>query len=714
MIILLLLHNNRGNAEPQYYLAENAQVVDGMLQITAKEEATQGFAYSSARLRTLDKVEVDLTHPTYIEARIQVPSGGQGIWPAFWLLPTPEVTWPLGGEIDIMEFIGREPFLGQGYAHYGAAFGDKSQVGGPMAFPEPLYEQFHTFGLLKTPNRMSWLIDGYEYQVYTPSDVEPKYSWPFENTYHIILNLAAGGHWPGWPDETSIFPTTMEVDYIRVYDIQDETSIPTITGTRLVSEGATEVEYCVENKQGASAIAWDVPGDSTYVDISDSNLDCILVDFGAASGYVQATLSGSDCSDTADTTLSIPVQVQASYGVAQTVWDATVEPTLTTGTYESVVQDNVAGWKYTRTNLELYDTIQLEGVDLTDHLDDLVDGQAKFYLTLQTTTAAPCTQVMVQLEDSTMATPTNFAIGRHSRYQCLLEPMSGQWQRVACDYIDRPDRTVTNVDKVVLLIDPSLVRSDVYYFEKLDVATAGCTSNCEALQSNGPSTDNCRRAAKSEAGACNDNINNDWEGYNGNLVGDCADPQCFLIDPQCGGPAVPESSPAPSSTLSPTAAPNTLPPTSMVAPSSSPIDLDTTPEPSSTPSIEASEPTSVPSIEPTHPPVPGDTPAPTTTPSASPAPSTSELPGPSPAPTQSIFDGPAECALNEACVGLADDCCPTATDNVYLCKYESLNYHGSVASQVESLTYSSLLLLSNNRVLFRRCSHPYCRICQGV
>jgi len=103
-----------GNAEAQYYRAENAVVSDGTLKIIAKEEEFGGSGYTSARLRSLGLMDVDLTQPHLrLEARLKVPNGGKGTWPAFWMLPSnfEASQWPLGGEIDIMEFIGREPYF---------------------------------------------------------------------------------------------------------------------------------------------------------------------------------------------------------------------------------------------------------------------------------------------------------------------------------------------------------------------------------------------------------------------------------------------------------------------------------------------------------------------------------------------------------------------------------------------------------------------------
>jgi len=99
-----------GNNELQVYRRENAEVENGRLQITAEKV---GNAYYSARMRTRGKYSVDFSKSRRVEAAILVPGGGQGIWPAFWMLPAdiPDLMWPTGGEVDVMEHIGREPDL---------------------------------------------------------------------------------------------------------------------------------------------------------------------------------------------------------------------------------------------------------------------------------------------------------------------------------------------------------------------------------------------------------------------------------------------------------------------------------------------------------------------------------------------------------------------------------------------------------------------------
>ena len=478
------------------------------------------------------------------------------MWPAFWMVPAPEVTWPTGGEIDIMEFIGREPFYSHGYMHYGAAFGDKSEKGGPIRLPEPLYENFHVFSIIKTANKISWHLDGHEFQSYTVDEIEPKYTWPFEQTYYVLLNLAVGGNWPGSPGNSTVFPSTMEVDYVRVYDLEGGTEIPSIEGVRLVLENQTNVEYCVSNNANGNSITWDVPSGASFAD--SDNPGCIVVTFGASSGYVKADFA-TTCTLEGRSSLAVPVEVQPHYGVEFSILDPTTTPSFSTGVTSPVTLDGSLALKYTR-SLDIYDRFQID-VDIpTSDLQSYLLGDRKIFLDIKTTTSAPCTQIVIQLEDKTLALPDNFPSGRHSKYQCLIEP-TREWQRVACDFTGQPDPSVTFVNSVVVLLDPSLTREDVYYFGHIDVTVSGCTSNCEKLRTNGASSTNCRKAAKSEAGACSDGINNNYQGYDGNLVTDCDDPACFMIDPMCAGPPIAStaSSPPPVSTPPPSAylGPNT-------------------------------------------------------------------------------------------------------------------------------------------------------------
>jgi beta-glucanase (GH16 family) len=190
---------------------------EGHLAITAREEKYAGQPYTSARIKTKDLFE-----RTYgrFEARIKLPVG-QGIWPAFWLLGgnIDEVKWPNCGEIDVMEYLGQEPEAVHGTIHGPGHFGDGA-VSRKYILPQGGFHLgFHEFAVEWDEDSITWSVDGYTYHSVTPAGLPRGSTWVYDHPFFIILNVAVGGNWPGSPDETTVFPQTMLVDYVRVYGI---------------------------------------------------------------------------------------------------------------------------------------------------------------------------------------------------------------------------------------------------------------------------------------------------------------------------------------------------------------------------------------------------------------------------------------------------------------------------------------------------------------
>ncbi len=206
-----------GNQEWEAYTdrSENVRVEDGMLVIEARreEELIGGREYSSTRIKTQG---LHAWQYGRVEARIQLPYG-QGIWPAFWMLGEDiENNWPACGEIDIMEFIGNEP--DQIYATvHGPGYSGGDGVGSSLTVPsaESLKNDFHVYAIEWEKNEIRWYFDDQEYFNVTAEDVPAE--WVFDHPFFIILNVAVGGEWPGYPDVTTVFPQFMYVDYVRVY-----------------------------------------------------------------------------------------------------------------------------------------------------------------------------------------------------------------------------------------------------------------------------------------------------------------------------------------------------------------------------------------------------------------------------------------------------------------------------------------------------------------
>jgi beta-glucanase (GH16 family) len=204
-----------GNNESEFYTdrPENARLEDGFLILEARKEDYGGSEYTSARLKTQG-----LQAWTYgrIEARLKVPFG-QGIWPAFWMLGTDidDVGWPMCGEIDIMEHVGFEPTRVYGTLH-GPGYSGAHGVGGKYTLATgTISDSFHTFAVEWEAEAIRWYIDDTLYLSKTSADVAGR--WVYDHNFFIILNVAVGGKWPGYPNKTTQFPQRMYVDYVRVY-----------------------------------------------------------------------------------------------------------------------------------------------------------------------------------------------------------------------------------------------------------------------------------------------------------------------------------------------------------------------------------------------------------------------------------------------------------------------------------------------------------------
>ena len=212
-----------GNNELQTYTSRtnNCRIEGGQLIIEARKETFTGGdgrtrEYTSARLKTKDKGSW-----TYgrIEARLQVPRGA-GIWPAFWMLGAAfdTVGWPACGEIDIMEYIGREPGKVFGTVH-GPGYSGGGGISQSYTFPGgvAVADDFHVFAVEWRTNQIQWFVDGRCYFTVTPASLPAGKQWVFDRPHFVLLNLAVGGNWPGPPNAETVFPQRFRVDYVRVY-----------------------------------------------------------------------------------------------------------------------------------------------------------------------------------------------------------------------------------------------------------------------------------------------------------------------------------------------------------------------------------------------------------------------------------------------------------------------------------------------------------------
>jgi beta-glucanase (GH16 family) len=210
-----------GNGEAQHYTdrTENARLQNGLLVIELRQEQFEGSYYTSARLKTQGLREFQYGR---MEARIKVPKGA-GTWPAFWMLgsgfeqdaPDPENQWPNVGEIDIMEYVGREPDLVIGTIH-GPGY---SGAGGRSQWNRQEFDiadEFHTFAIDWDAEGIRWFFDGEMYFDIGPEDLGDR-EWVFDQPFFFILNLALGGTLGGNIALDLEYPIQYYVDYVRVY-----------------------------------------------------------------------------------------------------------------------------------------------------------------------------------------------------------------------------------------------------------------------------------------------------------------------------------------------------------------------------------------------------------------------------------------------------------------------------------------------------------------
>lgn len=207
-----------GNNEKQFYTKErlqNANVKNGVLNITVLKENYEGAGFTSARL--VSKNKGDWTYGRF-EIKAKMPKG-RGLWPAIWMLPTDWKygNWPVSGEIDIMEHVGYLPDSVFGTVHTGAYNHIIGTQKGTKTFRKDLSDAFHVYALDWNDNEIKIFVDDELYFIYK-NEKSTHQEWPFDQPFYMILNVAVGGNWGGKNGiDENIFPQSMQVDWVRVY-----------------------------------------------------------------------------------------------------------------------------------------------------------------------------------------------------------------------------------------------------------------------------------------------------------------------------------------------------------------------------------------------------------------------------------------------------------------------------------------------------------------
>ncbi len=472
-----------GNNELQSYQAANATVANGLLTITAKKQRIGAKNYTSARLRTLD-LGGQWQHGRF-EARIKTVTG-KGLWPAFWMLPKTSVAWPASGEIDIQESTGQRAMFNYGTIHYGPSNSAHQQLSTPVyTQPGTLADDFHVYAVEWTPNKISWFIDNVLYATRTPADMANAADWTFENyAYYLILNLAVGGNLGGTVDAAAL-PQSLQVDYVRVYGAPQ----PSFTG-KLIAQPNSPATYTLANPAGSGAsYSWTSPTGQT------SSTGSLTVNWGTTGGRVTVAVSDSCGSYTR----SIDVQVAPVLAGSTPLDDYESTRTLTyktvTGTLNQAaanpapdaINSSAIVASYLRNATQAYDLITAATSAIAD-ASVWLKGTRAFYMDVYTD-APVGTQILVQLENASVATASNYPAGRHSKYTASTGVRSA-WQRLKFLLEDRIDDATADsaVNQLVLLPAPNTQTGHTYYLDNLSihaVAAAVATSTHVAAVTTG-------------------------------------------------------------------------------------------------------------------------------------------------------------------------------------------------------------------------------------
>jgi beta-glucanase (GH16 family) len=264
-----------GNRELQCYTSEatNSYVNNGSLYLVARKESYRGSPlpetdpnyraddmsaarnYTSARLSTRYKGDWRYGR---IEVNARMPQG-QGLWPAIWMLPTDSVygPWPLSGEIDIFEAINLNASHGNemhGTLHFGSLMPANKQSGSSYLPVKNIWEYAHTYAIEWEEGEIRWYVDDIHFATQTQAGWFTHYrkgkdqhlttgegAAPFDQPFHLLLNLAVGGRWPEPPDVDTALPQYMEIDYVRIYQC---------TADRVTGRGCATVNEDVQPLAG--------------------------------------------------------------------------------------------------------------------------------------------------------------------------------------------------------------------------------------------------------------------------------------------------------------------------------------------------------------------------------------------------------------------------------------------------------------------------------
>ncbi|MBO6575930.1 MAG: family 16 glycosylhydrolase [Rhodothermales bacterium] len=333
-----------GNQEAQYYTdrLDNARADGDHLIIEARAESFGGAAYTSARLKTRGKAAFRYGR---VEARAQLPSG-VGTWPAIWMMPEESVygVWPASGEIDIMEHVGKDEGRVHASLHMGARNAPMGNNPTGSRLISDATSAFHVYAVEWSPREIRFYMDDELVNVQTPGTSEVgSYSdnglgyefWPFDQDFHILLNVAMGGQWGGPTIDDSALPTQMLVDYVRVYEPVGEIPESTLTASATtVNPGDTvNVSASSSDPNGQLESLTLLQSGVPIASATSSPLEISAV--GVAEGCYSLTARGVDEAGWTGDSAPVEVTVGANCGQAP----ITMVPHAVPGTLEMELYD---------------------------------------------------------------------------------------------------------------------------------------------------------------------------------------------------------------------------------------------------------------------------------------------------------------------------------------------------------------------------------------
>jgi beta-glucanase (GH16 family) len=269
-----------GNNELQYYTSrsDNVFVENGKLIITARKENYGGNAYTSARITSRNRGDWKYCR---VEVRAKLPEG-RGTWPAIWMLPTDWEYggWPASGEIDIMEHVGYDMGTVHGTVHTEAYNGaDGTQRGGDI-YLDDAHTAFHVYAIEWDADSIHFIVDSENYFTF-PNYGTGYERWPFDKRFHLLMNIAIGGNWGGIEGvDDSIFPQTLEIDYVRVYQKFQQHDI---LGPDQVDTRQEDLVYRIPDFPGAT-YSWTFP-DGVTIDNGQGTSE-VSVTWGDTGGTI--------------------------------------------------------------------------------------------------------------------------------------------------------------------------------------------------------------------------------------------------------------------------------------------------------------------------------------------------------------------------------------------------------------------------------------------